>query len=143
VGKPNRDIEEIIKSYIKKCSRFANVIHNAVKDIRIKDAFAKQKEEEKQILGILKPGIVCALDLEGKSYNTASFADFILKKTDLLRDISFIIGGAFGLTREIVNKSDFVIKLSDLTMQHDVALIVLFEQLYRAFTLIKRIPYHK
>ena len=143
VGKPSGSTADIVETYIKKSMRLLSVRHKVLKDIRIKDAAAKKNEEGKRIIKSLSPGIVSSLDLRGKTLDTMAFSLFIKENVIISKDINFIIGGAYGLSDEVLERSDFVIKLSDLTMQHDVALIVLFEQIYRALTIIKGIPYHK
>jgi 23S rRNA (pseudouridine1915-N3)-methyltransferase len=67
------------------------------------------------------------------------FASFIQKHSF----ITFLIGGANGLPEEVRKKSNFLISLSKMTLQHDIARIVLLEQLYRADQIIKGNPYHR
>jgi len=57
-------------------------------------------------------------------------------------DITFIIGGAYGLSKEVLNSSDFVLSFSDMTFTHQMIRLILLEQLYRAFKIIKKEPYH-
>ncbi len=58
------------------------------------------------------------------------------------QNITFIIGGAFGLSKELRAKASFVWSLSNLTFTHEMIRTLIFEQLYRAFTINKNIPYH-
>ena len=60
-----------------------------------------------------------------------------------LKEIAFVIGGATGIAAEVAARADFKVSLSFLTFTHEMARVVLIEQLYRAFTIIKGFPYHK
>jgi 23S rRNA (pseudouridine1915-N3)-methyltransferase len=60
-----------------------------------------------------------------------------------LKEITFVIGGADGLAAGIIDKADLVLSLSGLTLTHEFARVLLLEQLYRAFTIIKGFPYQK
>ena len=67
------------------------------------------------------------------------FASFLLKHPF----ITFVIGGADGLSEEVKEKNDFLLSLSKFTLQHDIARVVLLEQIYRADQIIKGNPYHR
>ena len=83
------------------------------------------------------------LDEKGKKHDSIQFAKLIesIQESGKKRGV-FIIGGAFGVSEDIKKCSQKTICLSDLTMNHLVAEIVLLEQFYRALTIIKRISYH-
>jgi len=57
--------------------------------------------------------------------------------------IAFVLGGSTGVSREVVKKADMVLSLSGFTLTHEFARVILLEQLYRAFTIIKGFPYQK
>ena len=143
VGKPEKDFHPVISLYEKKCSRYFNVNLIQLRDVRIKDINGKIKEEENIILNALPAGFHCILDERGKNLNTLQFADFIKKRQENSTDLNFIIGGAYGLSQRVKDKADIAVRLSDFTLQHDVAYIVLLEQIYRALTILKNVPYHK
>lgn len=86
---------------------------------------------------------VFLLDEKGKQYSSKAFADFIEKQ---LRESSgrmvFCIGGAFGFDEGLKQKSRGLISLSKMTMNHQIARLVLTEQVYRAFTILNNHPYH-
>ncbi|MBL8193165.1 MAG: 23S rRNA (pseudouridine(1915)-N(3))-methyltransferase RlmH, partial [Blastocatellia bacterium] len=73
-----------------------------------------------------------------------NFARFIEKHQTLsTKELAFIIGGHFGLSDEVKQKSDLIMSLSSLTFTHDMARLILVEQLYRAYTIINNHPYQK
>jgi len=97
------------------------------------------KNEEKRILDKLR-GFVVVLDEKGKEMNSNEFARFVNEKR-LRGDITFVVGGTYGLSQNIKNRADVVLSLSRMTLTHEMARILLLEQLYRTFT--KSIGYHK
>ena len=106
---------------------------------------AAKEIEGKRILSVLnQKGLVVVLEDGGKALTSQQLAgtveDWQLRG---IKEITFVIGGAFGLAAEVGEKADFRLSLSFLTFTHEMARVVLLEQLYRAFTLIKGFPYQK
>lgn len=97
----------------------------------------KQKEGEKLLDRVI--GYTLALSEEGSQIDSVTFAKMIEKYPD----ISFIIGGAFGLSEEVKKKADYVLSLSKMTLPHELAYLVLVEQIYRAERILEGHPYHK
>ena len=88
---------------------------------------------------MLGKGYSIALHPDGKKYDSLAFSKLLCDKIA----IQFFIGGAFGFEESFVSRCDSVISLSELTMSHKIAKVVLLEQIYRAFTLLNNHPYHK
>jgi 23S rRNA (pseudouridine1915-N3)-methyltransferase len=91
-----------------------------------------------------RDGLIVALDPSGKTMTTTTFADWM--QTAMNRSaprVTFVVGGAWGLASSIVERADLKLSLSDMTFSHELARLVLAEQLYRAVTLWKGLPYHK
>ena len=85
-----------------------------------------------------------ALDRNGKQFNSEDFAKFIEEKMVYFKkDISFFIGGADGFSGDFVKSCDFSLSFSKMTFPHEIARLLLLEQIYRAFTIIKGEQYHK
>jgi 23S rRNA (pseudouridine1915-N3)-methyltransferase len=108
---------------------------------------AKDGNIEKEGASILKRlrerDTVVLLDEHGKMYDSVGFSDYISK---LLCEIEgrlvFVIGGAFGLSQEVRKRAGEIISLSKMTMPHELCLLLLSEQLYRAFSIIAGTDYH-
>lgn len=83
------------------------------------------------------------LDRAGKNYTSKEFSKLINKIRTNGKKPLFIIGGAFGTSEKLKNSVNLRLSMSDFTMQHDIALIVLLEQIYRSFTILNNHPYHK
>ena len=137
-----------IEEYAKRLSRFcefkiielAEENYNKVDDALIESI--KKKESEK-ILQNLK-GYVFALAIEGKKYSSQSFSEEIKKLIDLGKgEITFVIGGSYGLDDSVKAKADKLISFSDMTFPHTLFRLMFTEQLYRAFSIINGSSYHK
>lgn len=115
--------------------------------IEIKDSAPHETKEieGKRILDVLNPkGFVCLLDVAGKPIGSDGLAREVEKwQGQALKQVAFVIGGADGVSAEIGDFADFRLSLSFMTFTHDMARVILLEQLYRAFTIIKGFPYQK
>ncbi len=105
-----------------------------------------RKAEEDRLLAQLSrgPGETVALTRQGKAVGSRKLAgllgEWALRSVD---EVVFVIGGAFGLGPGILQRSTHQLSLSSLTLPHEVARLVLAEQLYRAGTILRNEPYHK
>lgn len=86
---------------------------------------------------------IIALDEHGKLQTTTQLADTLKKQHDDNRSISLLIGGAEGLSQEVLQKVNQTWSLSPLTFPHPLVRIIIAEQLYRAWTIIQGHPYHR
>ena len=111
--------------------------------VEIKDS--SKKIEGKLILDKLNQStFVCLLDVKGRSISSHDLAANIENWQNRgLKEVTFIIGGAEGIASEVVERADNSLSLSFLTLTHEMARVVMLEQLYRAFTIIKGFPYQK
>jgi 23S rRNA (pseudouridine1915-N3)-methyltransferase len=113
-----------------------------VRDLR--DAPHVRQREAVKIAKALPPGAhVVALDERGKEFTSHEFAEFLNRLLERgTREMAFVIGGAMGLDETVTHRADTVLALSRWTLTHEMARLVLLEQLYRAFTIIKGKTYH-
>lgn len=152
VGKlKEKYIVEGVKEYLKRLSAYAKVEIAEVSDEPCPDnAFSavveqvRQKEAEK-LQKRIKPGTyLIVLDSRGKMLSSEEMAS---KIEDLglagKSDITFIIGGSHGLIPELTDQADLLFSLSKLTFPHQLVRLLLLEQIYRSFKIIKNEPYHK
>lgn len=142
--KPSRDdFDTLIKDFIKMSSKYAKVeVHYIFNKNIAKAQTIGQKEAQQSYSDVYEPllkGYNIALDVLGKKVDSYKFADLI----DGKNEINFFIGGAYGFQREFLKKCDSIISLSDLTMAHKVANVVLTEQIFRALAIKNNHPYHK
>ena len=141
----NSNIELLVNNYIKKIKHLADIdlfkIHN--KNKTKKNKFNINYESNLIINQLSKNDINILLDENGDVYETIKFSKFIQEKfLYSSKKIVFIIGGAYGFNKELKKTVQKKISLSKLTFTHDMARVILIEQIYRALTVIKNIPYH-
>jgi 23S rRNA (pseudouridine1915-N3)-methyltransferase len=110
---------------------------------KIDNETLKKQEGEKILSSILEKDVVVLLDENGKHFSSVAFAIWI--ERDFLitsRRIVCVIGGAYGFSREVYERANFKISLSAMTFSHQMVRLIFVEQLYRAFTIINKEPYH-
>lgn len=104
---------------------------------------AKQKEALDLLKHLPKDTFLIALDEHGKTFSSQAFSQLILKNRDFEgANITFIIGGPFGLADQIVKKAHLKLSFSPMTFTHEMIRTILLEQIYRAFTIITGKKYH-
>ena len=111
-----------------------------------KEDTARQQSEEAQILlGSIPPSArMVALAPAGQQLSSEELADLLSRWEDQgVREIGFLIGGPTGLAPELVQKADYVLSLSRMTFTHEMARLLVLEQLYRAFSIKAGTGYHK
>jgi len=137
-----------IEDFRKRLSRYAEVEIRTIKEKRwgSGEAEGKIKEEETRILleHCARPTLVVALDPAGNRLSSEEFADLIGKwEAEGRRKITFIIGGPLGLADSIRKSADTLLSLSAMTFTHEMARLILLEQLYRACSIRAGSQYHK
>ncbi|HBF13169.1 MAG TPA: 23S rRNA (pseudouridine(1915)-N(3))-methyltransferase RlmH [Deltaproteobacteria bacterium] len=111
--------------------------------IEARDATQKIPESENLLKKIGSGDFVVLLDEKGKTVSSTGLAQQIQKWNGQgLKRVVWIVGGAFGVAEEIKKKANLVLSLSSLTLPHELARVVFFEQIYRAFTILKGEKYH-
>lgn len=129
--------------YLKRLSRFASIKVIELKECTKYDNTEKIKEaEEEEILKAIK-GYCVLLDLKGNDVSSEEFSEKLETISKTNSEISFIIGGSYGVTQKIRNMANEVIKVSKMTFPHRLFRVMLLEQIYRAFTIQFNIGYHK
>jgi|SRR5687768_10896387 len=130
------------EEYLKRLSHFARC---EVSEIRDSAPHETKEIEGKRILNLLNPkNFVCLLDVSGRQMGSTDLAREIEKwQLRGTKEVTFLIGGADGVSAEISEIADFRLSLSFMTFTHDMARVILLEQLYRAFTIINGFPYQK
>ena len=139
VGKTkDKNWQALQAEYLQRLSHFVKFDITELRD-------ADKETESKRILEKLnQSNFVCLLDVKGRSVSSFELAAKIEDWQNRgLKEIVFVIGGAEGVASEVVERANFSLSLSLLTLTHEMARVVLVEQLYRGFTIIKGFPYQK
>src|SRR6478672_7068897 len=128
--------------YLQRLSHFVRVDLTEVRDSPPHEG--KEKEGER-ILDKLNPStFVCLLDVSGKAVTSQDFAAAVENWQNRgLKEVTFVVGGADGVSASVAKRADFVLSLSFMTFTHEMARVIMLEQLYRAFTIINGYPYQK
>ncbi len=140
-----------IKEYSKRLSRYSKLEVIEVADEHAPDNLSqreidiiKEKEGERIKARIPERSYVIALVIEGRQLSSEELAKRIEDLgIDGINDLTFIIGGSLGLSDEIIRMADFKLSFSKMTYPHQLMRVILLEQIYRSFRIIRNEPYHK
>ena len=103
-----------------------------------------QKKEQYEIEKYIDPkDYVITMEIEGKNEDSITFSRFLENKMMQYPNITFIIGGSYGLSPEIKKRANYALSFSKMTFPHQMFRIMLLEQIYRAFKIMKNESYHK
>lgn len=135
---------DAIDEYKKRLTRFCDFKIIEVDEASKQENLEKKNEMEGKLLLEKCSGKIVSLDSRGKMLSSPEIAEFIRKKkNNSVSEISFVIGGSNGLSKEVLDKSDLILSFGKITYPHQLFRVVLTEQIYRAFTIIDGLPYHK
>ena len=114
-------------------------LKQAIDELQIKE------KEGKLILSKIKDNMhVIAMDLKGNEITSEKFSKYI-ENCGVMgnSNITFVIGGSLGLSQEVIKRADYKLCFSKMTFPHQLFRVMLLEQVYRAFRIMKNEPYHK
>ena len=140
-------LDDTINEYSKRIGKYyrLNIIEVAEEKPPAKlsdsDIQLIKEREASRIVSRLK-GFVVALTIDGKKMDSVKFASEVDKLTDM-GEVTFVIGGSYGLDKEVINQSKMKLSFSDMTFPHQLMRVILLEQIYRAGTIISGSTYHK
>lgn len=140
-----------IKEYQKRISGYTNIEIIEVADERIPDkaslaqeVMVKAKEGKKILDKIKQDDYVILLDVGGKELDSIAFSKHLEQcMINGKSTIDFVIGGSLGHGEEILQRADFCLSFSPMTFPHQLMRLILIEQIYRAFKIMKNETYHK
>ena len=139
-------VQDGIKVYLKKLSHYIKVDFEEIKPVKYNSGTTDQwrrQETEKLLKRLDSSELNIFLDESGKSETSKSLARWFEKQIPLgwLR-VNFFIGGAYGFDKTMLPFGVKLLRLSDMTFTHQMVRLILLEQLYRAFTIMRGEPYH-
>lgn len=128
--------------YMQRLSHFVKCETVEIRDSTPHET--KEIEGNRILEKLNQSSFVCLLDVTGRGLSSPELAKEVEKWQDGgIKEIAFVIGGADGVSSAVAQRADFRLSLSFLTFTHEMARVVMLEQLYRAYTIIKGFPYHK
>jgi 23S rRNA (pseudouridine1915-N3)-methyltransferase len=139
VGKEKDDLTaDIVKHFEVRILRYL-----PIEWLYVSHEATKEKEGEKMLGYLKKEDYVVLLDEKGRDMKSEALAELVENRmVDSVRRMVFIIGGAYGVSKAIEERANYIWKLSSLVFPHMLVRVILVEQLYRAMTIIKGEKYH-
>ena len=137
-------LKEAIEEYKKRLSKYTNLEIIELKDEGlVEEEKAKRLEAEKIDKNINDKDYVITLEIEGKEYTSLEFAEKLRTIQIENSNITFIIGGSYGLADSIKQRSNMHLSFSKMTFPHQLFRVILLEQIYRSFKINNNESYHK
>lgn len=148
VGKiKEKALTALINEYKKRISNYSKIEIIEVNDEpndKLEDERVKEVEGQRILKQIKKDSYVILLDLQGQSLDSEGLANMIEKiNTYHSSNITFIIGGSLGVSETVRERADFKLKLSEMTFPHNLARLIILEQIYRSYKILNNETYHK
>ena len=147
VGKPrDAHLAAAIREYETRASRYWPLEFHEVRESPSRSGSADlvREREGERLLGAVPAGArIVACELTGQAMTSEQFARWMQDQRERARDVAIMIGGAFGLGQNVHERTSSTLGLAPWTLPHELARLVLAEQLYRAGTIVRGEPYHK
>ena len=145
VGKLRPTLREACDDYVRRLGRYARVREVEVREAARAPTLASQRQQEAARLRERVPAgaTVVALAREGRSLTSEALAGQMERWQLAARPLALLLGGSHGLAPELLADADMRWSLGPLTLPHELARLVVWEQLYRGFTILRGEPYHK
>jgi 23S rRNA (pseudouridine1915-N3)-methyltransferase len=144
-------LQEAVQEYLKRLSRYAKIQVVEVPEERAKEPLSDAEiehilnKEGERILQHLQPNSYCiASAIEGKSISSTTLAQNLHDLTTYGEShLTFVIGGSYGLSSQVIQKAQYLLSFSAFTFPHQLMRVLLLEQVYRAFKINRGESYHK
>ena len=139
-------LREACDAYATRIRRYQRLEIREVREAgrREREAAGARKLEGEALLGAVPPGShIVALTRGGEAHSSEELARLFDRWREQARDVAFLVGGAHGLDAALLDRAHQRLTLSSMTLPHELARLVLLEQVYRALTILRGEPYHK
>ena len=148
VGKiKEKSLSQLIEEYKKRIGAYSKIEIIEVSDEpndRLSDEKVKEIAGQRIIKQLKKDSYVILLSLKGKQMDSIKFSREIEKiNTYNSSHITFVIGGSVGVSEQVEQRADLLLKLSEMTFPHNIARLLILEQIYRAYKILNNETYHK
>lgn len=144
-----RYLRDGVAEYEKRLSPFARIRTVEISEEKLRENHsAKDKEKaliregECLLKNVPEGSFLFALDVHGRAFSSGELASYIRSLTDGGRELSFLIGGPFGISDGVRERADELLSLSPMTFTHQMTRLILIEQIYRAFKINRGEKYH-
>ena len=148
VGKPrDRHLAAAIAEYETRVRRYFSFelaeVREASGSAGLRPEQVRDREGERLLERCPPSALLYACDERGDRLTSQQFSEVIGRARDTARDVAFVIGGAYGLSESVRARATKLLQVAPWTLPHEMARLVLTEQLYRAATILRGEPYHK
>jgi len=145
VGKlKEKYLKDAVEEYLKRLKKYVDIKIIEIPDCNIDDEkIAINKEKEQIIKYIDSKDYLITLEIEGQELSSLELADKIDKTLIISSNITFLIGGSYGIHSDIKVRSNFSLSFSKLTFPHQLFRVLLLEQIYRSYKILNNEKYHK
>ena len=135
---------EIFEKRLKNYINYEQIIIPQLKETKnLSPQIIKDKEGELILKHIVKYDKIILFDEKGEEFTSMDYSVFLQKQMNAgVKNLCFVVGGAFGFSEEVYRLADKKIALSKMTFSHQMIMLFIVEQLYRAFSILKNEPYH-
>jgi len=143
--------KDAIAEYMKRLTRYSKINIIEVADEKTPDnaseneeTIIKKKEGDRILSHIKDDSYVIALCIEGKSLDSVQLSKTIERlELEGKSNVTFVIGGSLGLSSKVVDRANMKLSFSKMTFPHQLMRVILLEQIYRSYRIMKNEPYHK
>lgn len=139
-------LASLMEEYIRRLTHYVPFELVVLPDLKNAKALSEEQiksAEGEAILRFLTPAMdVWLLDEHGREFRSVGYADFLQKKMGSGKDLTLVIGGPYGFSKEVYDRANGKISLSQMTFSHQMIRLMAVEQIYRAMTILRGEPYH-
>ena len=136
----------LIEDYRQRLAHYVPFDFVVIPDIKNAKSLSEEQlktAEGEAILSRLTPSMdVVLLDEHGREFRSIEYAEWLQKKMAAGKDLTLIIGGAYGFSKEVYQRANGKLSLSQMTFSHQMIRLMAIEQIYRAMTILRNEPYH-
>ncbi len=139
-------IETLVQGYIGRLTHYLPFSVQVIPDLRNTKSLSPEQQKQAEgdlILHAVAPTAdLVLLDEHGTCFRSVEFAQYMQRKMTAARDLTFVVGGAYGFSASVYARANAQLSLSPMTFSHQMIRLVFVEQLYRAMTILRGEPYH-
>src|ERR1041385_3395287 len=137
-------LRALLAEYLKRLQRFVRCEVIETRDFRGSDRAAIEKESAALLAAMPDGSLMMLLDVDGREWNSHELAEQVRRwENDAVKEITIVIGGQDGVSAEVAARAQQKWRLSRLTLTHEMARVLAVEQIYRAYTINRGLPYKK
>ena len=137
-------LRSLIAEYLKRLGRFVRCEVIETREVNGADRSGVEKESRRILEAIPAGCLAVMLDLNGREWSSPELAGELRRwENDAIKEVAILIGGQNGVSAEVADRAQKRWRLSRLTLTHEMARVVAVEQLYRAYTINRGLPYQK